>query len=113
MIKIYITITQTHSLALGSKRYAVPTNGVEIMTNKNIITQFFSYYKHCDLCNKCTSKNVIHCPFCNQCIHNKIILVKHYYHCSYISSIKRQNKQLRHTAIKYHPNNITDEYILS
>lgn len=39
MIKIYITITQTHSLALGSKRYAVPTNGVEIMTNKNIITQ--------------------------------------------------------------------------
>ena len=74
-------------------------NGIYCIKNKNIISQFFSNYKHCNLCNKCTRKNFIHCPFCNCCIHNKINLVKHYYHCSYISSIKRRNKQLRHTVL--------------
>ncbi len=39
MIKIYISITQTYCLAPGSKRYEVPTNAVEILTNKDIITQ--------------------------------------------------------------------------
>jgi len=34
-----LTSTQTYSLAPGSKRYAVPINGVEIMASKNIIGQ--------------------------------------------------------------------------
>jgi hypothetical protein len=32
-------VTQTYTLAPGSKRYAVPINGVEIMASKNVITQ--------------------------------------------------------------------------
>lgn len=34
-----ITTTQTYTLPVGSKRYAVPINGVEIMASKNEITQ--------------------------------------------------------------------------
>lgn len=33
------TVTQTYTLSPGSKRYAVPINGVEIMASKGVITQ--------------------------------------------------------------------------
>jgi len=44
-------------------------NGIYCIKNKNIIIQFFSNYKHCDLCKKCIHKSHTHCIFCNRCIY--------------------------------------------